>query len=48
MIGKSIYALVLLFIVVVLVGTAATHALANEGIQVIHTAITWFKAVTAK
>jgi hypothetical protein len=46
MIGKSIYVLVVLFAIVVLVGTAATHDLAREAVQAVDAAVTWFQTVT--
>jgi hypothetical protein len=48
MIGKSVYVLVVVFAIVVLVGTAATRALAHEGVRAVDAAVTWFQTVTAK
>jgi hypothetical protein len=32
----------------VLVGTAATHALAREAVDLVDTLVTWFRTVTGK
>jgi hypothetical protein len=48
MIGKSVYVLVVVFAIVVLVGTAATRALSREAVDAVDAAVTWFQMVTAK